>query len=803
MTGKSKKGAAAHKGKKAVAAAKSKVDSDEEGKVVEVSEADKVSAAEATKAAPPPKASTQDSDNDSEEVNDQSEQKKPTEQEAEAIAEHIVAEARKPLKKNDSQSSLAGSVTETELDRFQAPEDAAAEEDKLRAEREVKEKQQIKDAILSGEGGALNSTKYKQLDELLNQTDMYTQFLMEQIDDAGSKDEAAVEAEAEDGKAGNKRKAGKAAAKNAKRQKPMSPTQAMLPLMVGEMRDYQLRGVRWLTSLYQNGLNGILADQMGLGKTVQTIGFLSHLRGKKINGPFLVVGPLSTLSNWVDEFKRWLPSINVILYHGSKDERQKLRNKHMPVGPASEKFPVVVTSYEIVIADSKLLQRYTWKYVIVDEGHRLKNFNCKLLRELRQIPVDNKLLLTGTPLQNNLSELWSLLNFLLPDIFRDLASFESWFDFSGVGEESGNAEILARQQHNKVITKLHSILKPFLLRRVKSDVENSLPGKKELILYAEMTQQQRDFNEELRQNTLNETMAAMAKSQGGAHVSVSKLNNVLMQMRKNCNHPDLIKGAFDGSITYPSSEEIRAQCGKMQLLERMLRSLHKGGHKVLIFSQMTKMLDLLDAYLEGEGHKSCRIDGSVSWQDRQEAIRSFNTDPDVFVFLLSTRAGGLGINLTAADTVIIYDSDWNPHQDMQAMDRAHRIGQTKPVLVFRLATAHSVEGRLLQRANSKLMLERLVIKQGAFLDSEAVNKSSSNLSADELLELLNTDKTFQDKAQSGVVSDKVLKLLLDRSHMPSGKPGDKGSQPPYPDVGVGYELVKHGDGAGLLAGVNE
>ncbi|DBA77975.1 hypothetical protein WJX77_009797 [Trebouxia sp. C0004] len=798
MTNKAKRGAG--KGKKAAAPA-AKAEPEVLDKVVEVSQEARASPVNEGKGAPPPEASMAATDQAAAQENCSTEQEKPTEDKAEIIAEQLVAQARKPMKKESSQSSLAGSVTGTEIDRFQAPEEAAAEEDKLRVEREEKEKQQIKEAILSGEGGALDSKKYKKLDELLNQTDMYTQFLMEHLNDASTATEEVVEAE--DGKAGSKRKAGKAGGKNAKRQKPASPTQVMLPLIVGEMRDYQLRGVRWMISLYQNGLNGILADQMGLGKTVQTIGFLSHLREKNVYGPFMVVGPLSTLSNWVDEFKRWLPSMNVILYHGSKDERQKLRTKHMPHGPATDKFPVVVTSYEIVIADSKLLQRYKWKYVVVDEGHRLKNFNCKLLRELRLIPVDNKLLLTGTPLQNNLSELWSLLNFLLPDIFADLANFESWFDFSGVGEESGNAEILAQQQHNKVITKLHSILKPFLLRRVKSDVENSLPGKKELIVYADMTQQQRDFNEELRQNTLNETMAAMAKSQGGAHVSVSKLNNVLMQMRKNCNHPDLIKGAFDGSITYPPSEEIRAQCGKMQLLERMLQSLHKGGHKVLIFSQMTKMLDLLDAYLEGEGHQTCRIDGSVSWQDRQEAIRSFNTDPNVFVFLLSTRAGGLGINLTSADTVIIYDSDWNPHQDMQAMDRAHRIGQTRPVLVFRLATAHSVEGRLLQRANSKLMLERLVIKQGAFLDSEAANKSSSNLSADELLELLNTDKTFQDKAQSGVVTDKVLKQLLDRGHMVSGKPGDKGSPQPYADVGVGYEVVKHGDGSGLLAGVNQ
>lgn len=220
-------------------------------------------------------------------------------------------------------------------------------------------------------------------------------------------------------------------------------------------------GIKWLISLYQNGLNGILADQMGLGKTVQTIGFLSHLRSKGIHGPFLIVGPLSTLPNWVAEVQRWAPSIPVVLYHGSKDERAAMRSEQMgpPRAKTTETFPIVVTSYEIVLADAKFLANYKWKYIVVDEGHRLKNMNCRLLRELRTIPTANKLLLTGTPLQNNLSELWSLLNFLLPDIFGSLADFESWFDFSAVGQEGGDKEIAAQEQRNRVVTKLHSILK--------------------------------------------------------------------------------------------------------------------------------------------------------------------------------------------------------------------------------------------------------------------------------------------------------------------------------------------------------
>lgn len=343
--------------------------------------------------------------------------------------------------------------------------------------------------------------------------------------------------------------------------------------------------------------------------------------------------------------------------------------------------------------------------------------NCKLIREMRTLSADNKLLLTGTPLQNNLTELWSLLNFLLPDVFSSLENFESWFDFASAVVQEGNvdADQMASEQRGKVISKLHQILKPFLLRRVKTDVETSLPGKMEVILYAPMSEKQKEINQQLRDKTLTEVMSK-AKAKGGV-ASLSTLNNMLMQMRKNCNHPDLITAPFEGSMFYPPPEQLVRDCGKMALLERLLNDLLPKGHKVLIFSQMTAMLDILDSYLDAKGVKTCRIDGSISWQDRQESMRRFNTEEDCKVFLLSTRAGGLGINLTAADTCIIYDSDWNPHQDLQAMDRCHRIGQLKPVLVLRLATAHSVEGKMLRRANSKLMLERLVIKKGAFIDA--------------------------------------------------------------------------------------
>lgn len=681
------------------------------------------------------------------------------------------------------------SLEEQELDAFFAPEMVVEEEERLRREREAAEAAKAGPPEVDS---VLEDKKFEQLERLLNQSQLFTQFLAEQM--SAVEERAAAEAETAASK-GGKRKSVGGGTKTPKKHRGDAPpalTKELCPGFSGSLRDYQLKGVQWLISLYQNGLNGILADQMGLGKTVQTIAFLCHMRGKGILGPFLILGPLSTLPNWVAEFEKWAPKFPVILYHGSKDERAELRSSRLS-SKVDANFPVVVTSYEIAIADIKFLGRHHWKYVVVDEGHRLKNMNCRLIRELRTLRTDNKLLLTGTPLQNNLTELWSLLNFLLPDVFQSLENFEAWFDFASmVGQEGADKELLAQEQRSKVISKLHAILKPFLLRRIKSDVETSLPGKMEIILYANMTEKQKEINQQLRDKTLTEAMAKV-KARGGGGASVSTLNNMLMQMRKNCNHPDLITAHFDGSVFFPSPEQLVADCGKMALLDKIIKRLFAEDHKVLIFSQMTSMLDILDAYFDQRGVDALRIDGTVSWQDRQERMKRFNTDPEAKVFLLSTRAGGLGINLTAADTCIIYDSDWNPHQDLQAMDRCHRIGQQRPVLVLRLATAHSVEGKMLRRASSKLMLERLVIKKGAFLDVDS--KKSTSMSADELLEVLKADISLDDVPQSAEVDDRMLDKILNRDHLA------KGTALPYPEIGPGYEVVQQLEGSGLLRGV--
>eukprot|EP00850_Spirogloea_muscicola_P003952 SM000016S01940 [mRNA] locus=s16:720786:725951:- [translate_table: standard] len=710
-------------------------------------------------------------------------------------------------------------------------------EEERRLEEERARDEEAETAAATARGGsaeaAAEGATFDKLEALLSKTQLYSQFLSERMDDirlAVDADEPAAEEETvatAEGKSGSGggaggKTAGQQPARKSRRLGPSSTSgvegtesaratareedalmgeqRALAPSLTGgALKAYQLKGIKWLISLWQNGLNGILADQMGLGKTVQTIGLLAHLRGKGMHGPFLVVAPLSTLSNWISEICRWAPTLPVLLYHGTKEERAEKRANRMP-RHVTAKFPVIVTSYEIAMNDRKFLQNYHWKYIVVDEGHRLKNFDCRLIRELRRMTAENTLLLTGTPLQNNLAELWSLLNFLLPDIFKSLEDFTSWFDFAGRRKDDEDQGAADRERRDKVVGKLHGILKPFLLRRLKEDVEKSLPKKKEIILYAKMTRQQQEFNEHLVNRTLEDYMQ-MEKNNPGSQRAM-KLNNVLMQLRKNCNHPDLLASQFDDATDYPPVDELVSQSGKLLLLDRLLKRLKQRGHKVLIFSQMTRMLDILEYYLEQHGHQPCRIDGSIAQSTRQEEIKAFNEDPNVFIFLLSTRAGGLGINLVSADTVIIYDSDWNPHQDMQAMDRCHRIGQTRPVHVYRLAMAHSVECKMLQVASDKLKLEHLVIAKGQF--KQEADSTKSGLEEAELVALLRPEQKDEDiEVQSTTIGDDNLELLLDRSDLEEGHP-DMAKCKSLPWKGPGWQVVMQGGStSSVLSSIND
>ncbi|KAK9678261.1 hypothetical protein RND81_11G199700 [Saponaria officinalis] len=702
-----------------------------------------------------------------------------------------------------------------------------AKEEEILLEARVKE-EEAEIVNLPDDAPLLNDSQFSKLDDLLTQTQLYSEFLLEKMDDItkGADEEQAKEQDEPIKKKGRgrKRKAPQYDDKKAKRavaamltrsnegvaaedvdlteEERIAKEQAeLIPLLTGgKLKSYQIKGVKWLISLWQNGLNGILADQMGLGKTIQTIGFLAHLKEKGLNGPYMVIAPLSTLSNWVNEISRFTPSLKAIIYHGDKKERTELRLKHMPknIGP---KFPIIVTSYEVALTDAgKYLRHYKWKYVVVDEGHRLKNANCKLVKELKRLPIENKLLLTGTPLQNNLAELWSLLNFILPDIFSSHKEFESWFDLSGKCSNEAAREEIEEKRRLQVVAKLHAILRPFLLRRMKSDVELSLPRKKEIILYASMTEHQKNFQDHLINRTLESHLLENTSLGTAPRGMKGKLNNLMVQLRKNCNHPDLLESAFNGSYDYPPVEEIVEQCGKFQLLDRLLTKLFARNHKVLIFSQWTKILDIIEYYFSEKGFQVCRIDGSVKLDDRRKQIQEFNdVDSSFQIFLLSTRAGGLGINLTSADTCILYDSDWNPQMDLQAMDRCHRIGQTKPVHVYRLATAQSVEGRILKRAFSKLKLEHVVIGKGQFKQERT---KSDVMEEEDLLALLRDVEDEEDKMIQRDISDEDLEKVLDRTDLVVGEQESDFKKFVLPLKGPGWEVVIPTPTGGVLSTLN-
>ncbi|GFF22698.1 ISWI chromatin-remodeling complex ATPase ISW2 [Aspergillus lentulus] len=505
------------------------------------------------------------------------------------------------------------------------------------------------------------------------------------------------------------------------------------PFIHGEMRDYQVAGLNWLVSLHENGISGILADEMGLGKTLQTISFLGYLRHVcDITGPHLVAVPKSTLDNWKREFHKWTPEVNVLVLQGDKEERHKLINERL----LDEDFDVCITSYEMVLREKAHLKKFAWEYIIIDEAHRIKNEESSLAQIIRVFNSRNRLLITGTPLQNNLHELWALLNFLLPDVFGDSEAFDQWFSSQDADQDT-------------VVQQLHRVLRPFLLRRVKSDVEKSLLPKKEVNLYVPMSEMQVKWYQKILEKDIDAVNGAAGKRE-----SKTRLLNIVMQLRKCCNHPYLFEGAEPGP-PYTTDEHLVYNSGKMVILDKLLARMQKQGSRVLIFSQMSRVLDILEDYCVFREYKYCRIDGTTAHEDRIAAIDDYNKPgSDKFIFLLTTRAGGLGINLTTADIVVLYDSDWNPQADLQAMDRAHRIGQTKQVVVFRFVTENAIEEKVLERAAQKLRLDQLVIQQG-----RAQQQVKNAASKDELLGMIQhgAANVFNTKGAAGTLSnDKQL-----------------------------------------------
>ncbi|RMZ88561.1 hypothetical protein DV736_g4214, partial [Chaetothyriales sp. CBS 134916] len=465
----------------------------------------------------------------------------------------------------------------------------------------------------------------------------------------------------------------------------------------GTLRDFQMTGLNFLAYNWVLNKNVVLADEMGLGKTVQTVAFLSWLRHDRgQQGPFLVAVPLSTMPAWADTFDHWAPDINYVVYNGNQVARNIIKDYELiPDGNFGHaRFHVLLTTYEYVLQDATLLSQLKWQFMAVDEAHRLKNRESQLYDRLREFKAPARLLITGTPVQNNLSELSSLFDFLNP----------------GVVNIDENMDLTAEEASAK-ITELTESIKPYMLRRTKQKVEKDLPPKTEKIIRVELS----DIQLEYYKNILTKNYAALNQ---GAKGPKQSLLNIMMELKKVSNHPFMFPSAEERVVPAGArkDEVLRAlvtSSGKMMLLDQLLTKLKRDGHRVLIFSQMVKMLDILGDYMDYRGHAYQRLDGTIAAAPRRIAIDHFNApDSTDFCFLLSTRAGGLGINLMTADTVIIFDSDWNPQADLQAMARAHRIGQTRPVSVYRLVSKETIEEEILERARNKLMLEFLTIQRG-------------------------------------------------------------------------------------------
>ncbi|XP_060218937.1 probable helicase CHR10 isoform X3 [Lycium barbarum] len=559
------------------------------------------------------------------------------------------------------------------------------------------------------------------------------------------------------------------------------------------LKPHQIEGVSWLIRTYLLGVNVILGDEMGLGKTLQAISLLSYLKVYlKTPGPFLVLCPLSVTDGWMSEMANFAPKLRVLSYTGEKEHRCNLRKKmyeHVNKQAFSDAkalpFDVLLTTYDILLLDEDFLSQVPWRYAIIDEAQRLKNPSSVLYNVLKEhFVMPRKLLMTGTPIQNNLSELWALLHFSMPSVFGTLEQFLSSF------KEAGDPSCPDADKAKEQFKILKYVIGAFMLRRTKSQLIELgtlvLPPLTEITVMAPLVALQKKVYMSILRKELTQLLALAS----GAS-NTRSLQNMVIQLRKACSHPYLFAGIEPEP--YEEGEHLVQASGKLLILDHLLQKFHAYGHRVLLFAQMTQTLDILQDYLELRKYSYERLDGSIRAEERFAAIRSFSHQSvnkrskseaeqnAAFVFLISTRAGGVGLNLVAADTVIFYEQDWNPQVDKQALQRAHRIGQTNHVLSINLVTEQTVEEVIMRRAQRKLQLSynivgddvleqegkemagaeasdlRSVILGLHMLDPEEVtNEESDQLDSTELTAMVETIIAFRNKERS--VKDNKLEV---------------------------------------------
>ena len=502
----------------------------------------------------------------------------------------------------------------------------------------------------------------------------------------------------------------------------------------GELKEYQLEGLNWLLKLHSMNINGILADEMGLGKTIQTIALLAYLNLKSDNLTHLIIVPKVTIKNWEREINKWLPKIKLLFFYGDKEER-KILSEHTI---KESHYDIILTTFECSMKEKAALSTINYEYLIIDEAHRLKNDQAKFSTIVRKFNSKHRLLLTGTPFQNNLHELWSLLNFLMPNIFNDSEEFDRIFNLDTATEEG----------QMKIVKQIHQLLKPFVLRRLKNEIKDKIPPKKEIFLYVGLSALQKSMYKQILSKNIDIV--------NGVNKDRIQLLNILMQLKKVCNHPYLFPNIEQGP-PYIEGEHLVFNSMKLKILDVLLKKIHsETDSKVLIFSQMTTLLNILDDYCRYRQFAYLRMDGQTSSEDRDKRIEEFqNPNSDKWIFLISTRAGGLGINLHAANIVILYDGDWNPQVDLQAIDRAHRIGQTKPVIIYRFVCEGTVEEKIVERAAKKLKLDHLIIQKG--------KKTENKATAVEMTTMLQygADKIFSDKNEQN--EEATIEQILEYS----------------------------------------